>query len=518
MILDWFGKAREPESVADLIARRRYDRALEVLREHFEAGRRDLDLRIQYADVLVLDQRASEAAPILLGVADELLAKGAPDRAQEILTRLEEIDPGNPETAARWDTLATTEPDASTATAGDEAPSPPSAPLGDADPAPALLAAQEHAGRASAPERSAESAASDDAVVVDAIWYDSEEVEEQPTPAVEAAPQFIAPDDWDEDLASSDGEAVVDWVESLLGRLPSPDGARRAPGVLLGALFESIPRGEIRELARGLHRRGFAAGEVAVAEGADGTSLFVLSEGRVRVSVRSPSGHHFPLAELAPGEFFGEVAALSGRARCASVTALTAVEALEIDRPALDRLTRRNARAKGLLENACVERALSPDAAAVRAVPADATAERADRILEGFFGLRQASPRLRLRLASALLKAGNDRQVLPVLAELAEELAGAGQSRKALAILRRIEALAHRDIHELCLAPLERDKPALPASPEEDEDRPIPPPVREGRSRRPLTFQDGFQSWLRHVSRESDDRSLAGGGPPAARP
>jgi hypothetical protein len=154
-----------------------------------------------------------------------------------------------------------------------------------------------------------------------------------------------------------------------------------------------------------------------------------------------------------------------------------------------------------MLENACVERAQSPDAAAVRAVPADATPEHADRILEGFFGLRQASPRLRLRLASALLKAGNDRQVLPVLAELAEELAGAGQSRKALAILRRIEALAHRDIQELCLAPLEKEPGPDVA---EDPGPGMPPPIRDGRSRHPPVFQDRFQSWLHHVTREPE--------------
>jgi hypothetical protein len=111
------------------------------------------------------------------------------------------------------------------------------------------------------------------------------------------------------------------------------------------------------------------------------------------------------------------------------------------------------------------------------------------------------------------LKAGNDRQVLPVLAELAQELAGAGQSRKALAILRRIEALAHRDIQELCLAPLERDRvPSLlendpgPVQASEAEAPGGAPPAAEAPRRGPRrpVFQDRFQSWLHHVSREHE--------------
>jgi hypothetical protein len=71
MVLSWLKGRSEPAAVEELIARKKYDRAIELLRVEFEAGRRDPRLRLQLADVLVMSGREKEAVPILLALGDE---------------------------------------------------------------------------------------------------------------------------------------------------------------------------------------------------------------------------------------------------------------------------------------------------------------------------------------------------------------------------------------------------------------------------------------------------------------
>ena len=97
-------RARSEESVSDLLARRKYSRAIDLLRTQFEAGNRSPELRLQYADALVAAGRSEEAAPVLLGVADELAA-AAPARAAEALRRIERIEPGREDVAMRLASL-----------------------------------------------------------------------------------------------------------------------------------------------------------------------------------------------------------------------------------------------------------------------------------------------------------------------------------------------------------------------------------------------------------------------------
>jgi hypothetical protein len=94
----------EPESVSDLVARRKFSRAIFLLRARFEAGNRSPELRLQLADVLVEAGKADEAIPVLIGVADEV-ATVSPQRAIQALQRVERIDPGREDVAMRLATL-----------------------------------------------------------------------------------------------------------------------------------------------------------------------------------------------------------------------------------------------------------------------------------------------------------------------------------------------------------------------------------------------------------------------------
>src|SRR5262245_53086603 len=75
MVLDWFGGSKG-QSLEELIARKKYAKAIEILRAQFQGGSRDPRMRMQLADVLVLAGKGREAVPILVGVADEFARDG----------------------------------------------------------------------------------------------------------------------------------------------------------------------------------------------------------------------------------------------------------------------------------------------------------------------------------------------------------------------------------------------------------------------------------------------------------
>ena len=76
--------------------------------------------------------------------------------------------------------------------------------------------------------------------------------------------------------------------------------------------------------------RFLQAGQVVVKEGDPGTSMFVVLEGRVAVARESEGGEPVIMQQLGAGEFFGELALLTGAPRTASVVALEDAVVLEL--------------------------------------------------------------------------------------------------------------------------------------------------------------------------------------------
>ncbi|HUG53292.1 MAG TPA: cyclic nucleotide-binding domain-containing protein [Vicinamibacteria bacterium] len=101
-MLQWFGGEA---TVPELIRRQSYGRAEQLLRKRFEAGQRDLELRMQLADVIALDGRGEEAAPIYIGLADELARAGHAARAIAVLKKIEQVAPGRDDVARRLASL-----------------------------------------------------------------------------------------------------------------------------------------------------------------------------------------------------------------------------------------------------------------------------------------------------------------------------------------------------------------------------------------------------------------------------
>jgi CRP-like cAMP-binding protein len=85
-------------------------------------------------------------------------------------------------------------------------------------------------------------------------------------------------------------------------------------------LFKDLSQRELAMVDHLLHERRYLADEVIFDEGEEGQGLFVLLEGRVKIS-RAGAGAESTL-EFGPGSFFGEVALLDQSVRTAQARAL----------------------------------------------------------------------------------------------------------------------------------------------------------------------------------------------------
>jgi len=85
--------------------------------------------------------------------------------------------------------------------------------------------------------------------------------------------------------------------------------------------FKNLTPTELTHVAEHMTKRHYMPGEVVVQEGDVGHELFLVSEGEVRVE-RSGA----EVARLGPGEFFGELALMSGEPRNATVIAADPLE------------------------------------------------------------------------------------------------------------------------------------------------------------------------------------------------
>jgi hypothetical protein len=477
MALSWIKRSKRPVSVDDLVARGKYARALDLMREEFAERFPSATDRLRYADVLVLAGREAEAVPVLLGVADEQERYGFPDKALEALRRAVEIDPEHPEVNDRLEALRSLPSEESQddpaedlraasdgwASALDGAFAETMAPIdgvaredGEADtgfdssmlatPAPG---APRHEGEG-APVAAQVALLSDDDVEAVPGPFDEPAARSAP----ELDPSVLEPAD--EDLGV-EGPSTPLEEEEELHEFVLALGRRQGFGrSALGAIFfDSLDREELRRVASGLHPRYFTPGETVVQKGEAGSSVFLIASGAVRVLVMGGHGQPFEIRQIEEGDFFCEVAALSGRPRSATVVAASACEMLEIDREALEVLVGLRPAARVLLDEACVERALSPEESAVRSLPPEAAdPARAAAALRAHFGDCNWSPRVRLHLARLMLDVGRQGDALAILAGVAEDLARNGQAKKAISVLKKVETIQRRGIREVCLAPL----------------------------------------------------------------
>jgi signal transduction histidine kinase len=110
--------------------------------------------------------------------------------------------------------------------------------------------------------------------------------------------------------------------------------------VLLGecALFSTLDEEELDDLAESAELLQAREGEVLFHEGDDGTHLFVIASGRVRLSAAAEGGLEQPIALQGPRSAFGEMALLDGAPRSATAVAARATTLLRVGVRELERL------------------------------------------------------------------------------------------------------------------------------------------------------------------------------------
>jgi len=97
-------------------------------------------------------------------------------------------------------------------------------------------------------------------------------------------------------------------------------------------LFAGVAQEDLERVASHLIERRYPRNTTIVEEGLSGDYMYILREGRVKVTKLSDDGREKILVMLGPGDFAGEMALLEGGPRSASVKTLTEVRMLALSR------------------------------------------------------------------------------------------------------------------------------------------------------------------------------------------
>src|SRR6266704_5072176 len=117
----------------------------------------------------------------------------------------------------------------------------------------------------------------------------------------------------------------------------SKDGHGVIDRLLAVEIFAPLSAEETERLAGASSSHIFAPGEMVIRAGDQGSSMFVVHNGRVQVQV-TENGRPRNVAILNEGDFFGEMALFTGEPRTANIVALEETEVLEIGHAAMKRV------------------------------------------------------------------------------------------------------------------------------------------------------------------------------------
>ncbi len=125
-------------------------------------------------------------------------------------------------------------------------------------------------------------------------------------------------------------ELPDDAIEPIEPPAPPPPPRQPDPRLPRVPLFSDLGRDAFLALTEGMVLHLYTPCEAVLREGDTGDEMFVVASGRFAVSKRDAAGEAVVLAHLGEGEFFGEMALLSGAPRAATVTAEGPGEVLEL--------------------------------------------------------------------------------------------------------------------------------------------------------------------------------------------
>jgi CRP-like cAMP-binding protein len=124
-----------------------------------------------------------------------------------------------------------------------------------------------------------------------------------------------------------------------------------------GELLRHLPAEDIGEILPLVEQRSLAPGEVVFRAGEEGDALYIVARGKVDVVEGGGADCH-SLAELGPGQAFGEMALLSGAPRTATIQAAVATDLLVIKRDDFNWLMSRDSQLAAAAQRLSHERAI----------------------------------------------------------------------------------------------------------------------------------------------------------------
>jgi CRP/FNR family cyclic AMP-dependent transcriptional regulator len=101
------------------------------------------------------------------------------------------------------------------------------------------------------------------------------------------------------------------------------------------ALFGSLDQQDRTAIAGRMRRTQFDADQMIFSRGDPGREIYLVIEGRIRLSVLSSDGRELSFDHAGPGHVFGEIATLDGGERTAGATAISRVQAMALPQKAL---------------------------------------------------------------------------------------------------------------------------------------------------------------------------------------
>ena len=103
-------------------------------------------------------------------------------------------------------------------------------------------------------------------------------------------------------------------------------------------LFGRFSADELAACAAAFRPVRVKKGALLFTRGDAGTHLYIVVEGRVRLAITTEDGRELSFRHAAPGDLFGEIAALDGSLRTADATALTDLTVYALERNAFQKL------------------------------------------------------------------------------------------------------------------------------------------------------------------------------------
>ena len=122
-------------------------------------------------------------------------------------------------------------------------------------------------------------------------------------------------------------------------------------------LLKDLTTEEFKQIVKKLNLRYFDEDTIVVKEGDPGDSLFIIVRGQVRVLTKDANQREVLLANLGEGEFFGEIALITGKPRTATIITNTTSELLELTRKDYDAVVAKHPHVKQVVEDFHLKRA-----------------------------------------------------------------------------------------------------------------------------------------------------------------